>query len=290
LLVLSAVIFYRPLALVVESSLVAEQYSQVLIVLPVSAALLWLGQRRIFVKPAYSPVGGVLFALFAGVYLYIALTRVVQDASIQVSLSILLFSACCVASFLACYGVAALRAGLFPWCFLVLMTPLPDAARNRVITFLQNGSAVMTDWLFSAAQIPFSRDGVVLALPTVTIEIAQECSGIRSSVVLFLVGLVLGHMFLKHGWTKAVLVVFLVPLTIVKNAVRIFTLSTLGMYVDRSFLTGPLHHQGGFVFFAVALAGLWAGIWCLQKLENRLEKRETPLSPSSETTGDPRSC
>jgi len=58
---------------------------------------------------------------------------------------------------------------------------VPDALRNRVIVFLQHGSAVGTDWFFSVANIPFSRDGVVIALPTVSIEIAQECSGIRSS-------------------------------------------------------------------------------------------------------------
>jgi exosortase/archaeosortase family protein len=59
----------------------------------------------------------------------------------------------------------------------------------------------------------------------------------------------------------------LVPLTIIKNAFRIFSLSTLGMYVNPSFLSGRLHHQGGIVFFAVAFVGLWAIVWTLQKLE-----------------------
>jgi len=80
-----------------------------------------------------------------------------------------------------------------------------------------------------------SRDGVVIALPTVTIEIAQECSGIRSSLILVIAGLVLGHLFLGKTWAKFVLVALLVPLTIAKNALRIFTLSTLGMYVIRLF-------------------------------------------------------
>jgi exosortase len=149
------------------------------------------------------------------------------------------------------------------------MTPLPDGLRDRVIVFLQYGSAVVTDWFFSVTNIPFSRDGVVIMLPTVTIEIAQECSGIRSSVILVIAGLVLGHLFLRKIRSKIALVALLVPLTIAKNAFRIFSLSTLGMYVNQSFLSGRLHHQGGIVFFAVAFVALWVLVWILQKLEGQ---------------------
>ena len=149
------------------------------------------------------------------------------------------------------------------------MTPLPDSLRHRVIVFLQYGSAVVTDWFFSAANIPFSRDGVIIVLPTVTIEIAQECSGIRSSVILVIAGLVLGHLFLRKIQSKVILLALLVPLTIAKNAFRIFSLSTLGMYVNPSFLSGRLHHEGGIVFFAVAFVALWAMVWILQKFEGQ---------------------
>jgi exosortase/archaeosortase family protein len=64
-------------------------------------------------------------------------------------------------------------------------------------------------------------------------------------------------------------VILLVPLTIIKNAFRIFTLSTLGMYVNPSFLSGRLHHQGGIVFFAVSFMALWIMVWGLQKFEGR---------------------
>src|SRR5262249_18397392 len=103
-----------------------------------------------------------------------------------------------------------------------------------------------------------------------TIEIAQECSGIRSTLILFLVALVLAHLFLRSGWSKCALMVLLLPVTIARNGLRIFVLSTLGMYVDPSFLTGRLHRNGGIVFFILAFVVLWGMIWLFQKLEGKM--------------------
>lgn len=269
LLALAAIIFVKPLAVVIRGSFSADQYSQMLVIPPLSAVLLYLEQKSIFAQVSFARLAAVFFVAFIAIFTGLSLLNGGMDPSIYISLSILLFSGCCIVAFWFSYGRKAVWAGLFPLGFLVLMTPLPDAWRQRVIVFLQYGSAVVTDWFFSGANIPFSRDGVIIVLPSVTIEIAQECSGIRSSVILFLAGLVLGHLFLRKIQSKIILLLLLVPLTIIKNAFRIFSLSTLGMYVNPSFLTGRLHHQGGIVFFAVAFVALWVIVWTLQKLEGQ---------------------
>jgi exosortase len=268
LLVFVAIVFHRCLSIVIGSSLEVDQYSQILIVAPLAVLIIYLDKRKIFAQRAYSWPGAGLCVLFIAVFAYTASHAAAMGASNYLSLSVLLFVACCIAAFVFCYGMSATWNGLFPLLFLFLMTPLPDGMRDRVVTFLQYGSAEVTAWFFSAVGIPFTRDGVVLVLPSVTIEIAQECSGIRSSIVLVVSCLVLGHLFLRSGWSKLVLVVLLVPFTILKNGIRIFTLTVLGTYVDPSFLTGRLHHQGGIVFFAIALVGLWGVLWLLQKVED----------------------
>jgi exosortase len=281
LIVVAAVIFHGPLTVLIGSSISVEQYSQILVVAPISVLLLYMERKKIFAHVAYSLPGGVLYLALLGAFAYFARHASTMDPSNYMSLSVLLFAGCCLAAFVLCYGIQACRVAAFPLFFLVLMTPMPDWMRERTITFLQNGSAVVTDWFFTAARIPFRREGVVLALPAVTIEIAQECSGIRSSIVLFLVGLVLGHLYLKSGWSNLALALLMVPLTIVKNGLRIFTLSTLGMYVDPSFLTGRLHHHGGFVFFALAFVGLWFVIWVLQKVEGVVANVGHPAAGSA---------
>ncbi len=269
LFVAAIAIFFRPLVIVLGSSIRVDQYSQALFVPPFVVCLLYLDQRKWLREPRYHWSGAVLYAAFAVVFITGAAFPAAMDSSTRLSLYLILFTGTCISAFLFCYGPRALRATAFPWFLLVLMAPLPDALRDRVIAFLQHGSAIATDWFFSASGIPFVREGVVLSLPQVTLEIAKECSGIRSSVVLFFGGLVLAHLFLRSGWSKIALIILMVPLTIVKNGIRIFTLSTLGMYVNPSFLTGPLHHRGGIVFFGLAFLALWAMVWLLQKVEDR---------------------
>jgi len=267
LIVLSVVIFFLPLRMVLGSAVSVDRYSHILLVWPISLILIYLTRRRVFAQPAYSAWGAGLYVLTLAAFGLASWKKAALDPSSYISLAILLFAVSWVAAFLLCYGSHSFRAALFPLLFLLLMTPMPDWMLERSIAFLQYGSAYLTGRFFAAAGMPFIREGVVISLPSVTIEIAQECSGIRSSVILVIAGMVLGHLFLTRAWAKVVLIVLLVPLAIAKNAVRIFTLTTLGVYVNPSFLSGRLHHQGGIVFFAVAFAFLWFIVWFLQRFE-----------------------
>ncbi len=97
------------------------------------------------------------------------------------------------------------------------------------------------------------------------IEVAKECSGIRSSLALLILALLVGHLFLRKFWKQAVFVVAGILMMIIKNGVRIATLTILAQYVDPSFLFGRLHHDGGVVFFLLGLLLLWPVLWLLQR-------------------------
>ena len=78
---------------------------------------------------------------------------------------------------------------------------------------------------------------VFFALPALAIEVAEECSGIRSSLALLITGLLAGHMLLRTPWTRTALMAAIVPIAIMKNAVRIVVLTLRSTYVDRGFIT-----------------------------------------------------
>ncbi len=137
------------------------------------------------------------------------------------------------------------------------MVPLPDVILDRVIHALQVGSTEITYLIFQAVGIPVLRDGFLLSLPGVTIEVAKECSSIRSSVALFITCLLAAHLYLRTGWKMLLFAFLSFPLSILKNGVRIATLTLLAIYVNPSFLKGRLHHDGGFVFFLLSLLLLW---------------------------------
>ena len=121
---------------------------------------------------------------------------------------------------------------------------------DKIIFLLQSASAEVSYVYFKLIGIPIYREGFVFHLPGVSVEVAKECSGIRSSIALFITSILAGHLFLKTGWKKGILAVSIIPIAILKNGVRIVTLSLLGAYVDISFLTDSLlHKKGGILLF-----------------------------------------
>ena len=169
------------------------------------------------------------------------------------------------------FGRAALKNARFPLLFLFLTIPLPDVLLNHSIYFLQKGSANITEMIFDLVGTPALREGFVFHLAHFNIEVASECSGIRSSMALLISALVVGHLFLRTLWRQVVLVIVGLLIMVVKNGVRIATLTILGQYVDPGFLYGRLHHEGGVVFFLLGLVLLLPILWLLKRSEKPIE-------------------
>jgi len=151
--------------------------------------------------------------------------------------------------------------------FLFLTIPLPNTLLNHAIYFLQKGSAEVAEMIFDLAGVPALREGFVFHLAHFNIEVAKECSGIRSSLALLILALVVGHLFLRTPWKQVVFVIAGLLIMMVKNGVRIATLAILAEYVDPGFLYGRLHHEGGVVFFLLGLLLLLPVLWLLQRSE-----------------------
>lgn len=138
---------------------------------------------------------------------------------------------------------------------------------DKAIFLLQAGSAIVATWLFRFLKVPALREGFILHLPTLDLEVATECSGIRSSVVLLITTLLVGQFGLRSFWAKSLLVLSVVPVVILKNGVRIVTIALLTMYVDRRFLHGWLHRSGGIVFYLLGLLALVPVLMLLKRTE-----------------------
>jgi exosortase len=232
--------------------------------------LLYMERKRIFpaVRPAFAAGAGVIIA---GALLYILAAWNVfsLQGNAALSLGTLAFVIVCVGAFLAAYGFIATRSAHFLLLFLLLMIPLPDGVLAWTIHLLQQGSTDLTCLLFKMVGVPFLREGFVISLPSVTIEVAAECSGIRSSIAVVILCLLVSHLYLRTPWKIVLFMLCVLPITIVKNAIRIVTLTLLSIYVDASFLRGKLHHQGGFVFFGIGLLLLLPVFLVLEKSERK---------------------
>jgi exosortase len=173
-----------------------------------------------------------------------------------------------IGGFVTCFGLQATRTALFPLGFLMFIIPLPEALLFHIITALQQASADMVDILFQLTPLPVLREGLSFLLPGLSIEVARECSSIRSSWALLITGVLVSHLLLRRWWSKAAVLLLVFPLAVFKNGVRIVTLTLLTLYVDPGFMHGDLHTRGGVVFFGISCIILLIIILGLRKLEH----------------------
>jgi len=273
-LLVAAGLFWKSLASLVAYSLNNESCSHIVLIPFVSAYLLFVERKRIFETVQRSVAAGIGFIAIGVFFYWLGATNPFSlQANGPLSISALAFVIVCLGGFLASYGFSATRAALFPLLFLLLIVPIPDAALAWIIHLLQQGSTDLTCVLFKMVGVPYLRQGFVLALPSVTIEVAAECSGIRSSIALFITCLLVAHLYLRTPWKILVFLLLVFPLTVVKNAVRIVTLTLLSIYVDPGFLHGRLHHQGGIVFFLMSLLLLLPVFLALERSEPKSAAR-----------------
>ena len=268
-----------------EASKSSQQSSDFWTIPVISVFLCYERRAVVFAKAhfaalgLYGLAGLALFGLGIGIYVASFSTRfafggsgpVVFDPAILSMLGVIVGVA---GAFLACYGKEAWRAARFPLGFLLFAIPLPQAILEPLIRWLQYGSAAVVNLLFVLLRVPYVRDGLRFDLSALSIEIAPECSGIRSSFALMVLTVVLSYIALHSTWRRLLLLAAVIPLVLVKNGIRIVTLCLLTIHVDPSFIDGSLHRRGGFVFFGIVLAAEGTLCWLLRRSELRAQSGE----------------
>jgi exosortase C (VPDSG-CTERM-specific) len=276
--------FSVPLVRLVRFAAHSELYSQILLVPFVSAYLAWLNRRNV------GPFSGrnrrfVIFAgcagsvLLAGYWLAVwsgwPLTDQDGLAWTTSAFVCFFFGVCGLFA-----GRETLRAMRFPLCFLVFMVPFPTLVHNSLESFLQRGSALTAYGLFQLVGTPVIRSNMNFQLPGFALQVAPECSGIHSSLVLFLTSLVAGHLFLRSPWNRTILALAVLPLGLLRNGFRIFVIGELCVHVGPQMIHSPIHHDGGPIFFALAMVPFFLLLILLRRSEQVVaEPAGRPQSP-----------
>ena len=268
LLAVSITLGWRPLLDTFTLALREDQYTHIILILPLSAALILSEWRSLRPMVARNFRTGfpllVIAVLLAGVVKWRSAT-LPSDVRLSIEMFALVLS--WIAAFVLCFGSRVSRSVLFPLCFLFGLVPFPQVVLNEIVDLLQQGSAIAAYALFVAVGVPATQNGILVTIPGLTVEVAQECSSIRSSSMLLVTTMVLAHVLLRSPWRKLLAIVFAVFLSVAKNGLRIFTIAILGTRVDPAFLTGRLHRQGGIVFFMIALIAVFVLLWIFRKGE-----------------------
>lgn len=275
---ISLIVGWRPLVDTFNLALGDYEYTHLLLILPISAALIFLewGSLSARIVPNVR-AGSALVAIAVLIGTLVGLSSISLSSDVRLSIEIFALVLSWTGSFVLCFGSRVSQAVLFPLSFLFGLVPFPHSVTNEIVYLLQQGSTVAAHGLFSLVGVPVAQNGFMLTIPGLTVEVAKECSSIRSSSMLLVTTMVLAQLVLRSPWRKALVIAIALPLSVAKNGLRIFTIAMLATRVDPAYLTGKLHRQGGIVFFAIALIGVFVLLWILQ----RRERAGTSLVPSS---------
>lgn len=151
-----------------------------------------------------------------------------------------------------------LRALLFPLAFLFLMIPIPALLYDQISLPLQFFASHVASSLLTLVGVPVLRDGNIIHLPAMTLEVAEACSGIRSLISLVALALIYGYLLEPAMWRRAVLVAAAVPIAVIANALRIMGTGLLVEYWSPEMGTGFFHAFSGWLVFVFALFLLFA--------------------------------
>ncbi len=266
-------LFSPVLYLLTRFSLGQELYSHIVLIPAISAYLIWQmkGSLPAIRRGSPGPAGlcVALGLLFIGLWGLFALSGRNLSLNNQLAVLVPAFVCCLYAGAIFFLGETFFVATLFPWLFLLWMIPFPEAVANALETASQYASAEVFSWMLDISQISYLRDSQTFALPGLSLRVAQECSGIRSSLVLLITSLLAGYMFLRSSWKRSAFALFVIPLGLVRNAFRIWVLAVLTINWDPEVINGPIHHRGGPIFFALSLIPFFLFLLFLRRSESR---------------------
>jgi len=269
----SILFWWHSLVITRGLALANDAYTHILLILPLSVALIYMDSKALRIDPQPSPrIGAALLALALLIGCFARWGMVAAPDDVRLSLCMFALVTWWIASVLLCFGARTFQSFLFPLCFLFLMVPIPEFALSWIVEFLQQQSALAARILFRAIGVPVTQDGIMLSIPGLDIEVARECSSIRSSLMLVVTTMILAHLFLRSWWRKALLITAAIPLSVAKNGLRIATIAELGTRIDPGFLSGKLHHNGGILFFGLSVVAVGALLWVLRRTEFPISK------------------
>lgn len=257
-----------------------ELYSYILLVPCISAYFIWqeygesVRSGRSF-RPFGTSLGPAIFASACAILSLFLARQFGGGLSLidRTAAQMFVFFFAAAAGLFFFLGSGVVRRLFFPLAFLLFAIPLPTILLNAIEVGLQYASAEAAYWMLSAAQVPLFRDGLIFRLPGIVIRVAQECSGFRSTWVLFMVSLIASHLFLKTRWKKALFTLLIIPLAILRNGFRITTISLLCVHLDPKWIDSPLHHRGGPLFFALSLIPFTLVLLFLWRTDQKSQKK-----------------
>jgi exosortase len=248
---LIAAIYYQVLLKLVTDWAQTPDFSHGFLVPPFAAYLIWEKRKTLLATKVAPSWSGIALMMLGIVILLLGIYGSELFLS-RISLIILL------AGLVLCFGGwQFLKESRFALLVLLLAIPIPAILFNQITFPLQILASKLASGLLPLFGVPVLREGNVIELPLMKLEVAEACSGIRSLMSLFTLAVFYGYFLEKSSWRRVALVLASIPIAIAANAVRILGTGLCVQYWDPDKALGFFHEFSGWVIFLVSLVSLY---------------------------------
>jgi exosortase len=155
------------------------------------------------------------------------------------------------------FGWSVFRELLFPWAFLFMMIPIPAIIFNQITFPLQILTSKVASAVLPWLGVPVLREGNVIILPDMALEVAEACSGIRSLMSLLTLAVIYGYLMERKNGIRLLLAFASIPIAVAANSFRIVGTGLLVQYWDPAKAQGFFHEFSGWLIFVISLIMLY---------------------------------
>ena len=256
-------VFFDSLAYLFSLWIGSEDYSHGLFVPLISLFLIWQARHRIAAAGIENSWWGLSMTT-AGLLLYMvgefATLYVMQHVSLWMVI---------VGLVISIIGVRGARAIAFPLSYLLTSIPLPTFLYASLSSQLQLWSSALGVGFLQLVSVTAFRDGNVIDLGPVQLQVVEACSGIRYLLPLISLALLCAYLFKDRMWKRALLVLSSVPISILVNGFRIGMIGVLIEWYGQGAAEGFYHLFEGWVLFMASLGLLILEMWVLARIGTR---------------------
>ena len=235
----------------------SEDYSHGMFVPLISLFLIWQARHRIVAAGIRNSWWG-LAVISAGLLLFwiseFATLYVLQHLSLWMVI---------VGLVIALIGVRGARTIAFPVSYLLTSIPLPVFLYAGLSSQLQLWSSALGVGCLQLVGVTAFRDGNVIDLGPVQLQVVEACSGIRYLLPLTSLALLCAYLFKDRMWKRVVLVLSSIPISVLVNGFRIGMIGVLVEWYGQGTAEGFYHLFEGWVLFMASLGLLILEMWVL---------------------------
>lgn len=196
----------------------AEQYAHGVFIFPLVCGLLWVKREAIRDAPRQPSAWGL-----APLALGLSAQAVSHALKIEF-MGMLSLLPTLAGGIVLLHGPALWRIVRFPVLFLGFAANLPAPVLNGLSHAVQSASATSAAGITKALGFVIARQGNVLHVPGMTLEVAEVCSGFRKLTALIVFATLYGYLYPIRNLRRASLVLLVLPIALVANIARLCVL------------------------------------------------------------------